>query len=117
MAGRRKKGGSVLYSYDDERKYAGRAVASVVLALLSVFMLGLLTGLSVFFQSTSGGISGSWIGALGVAGFTLAFIGMLEGFMSFRDECRSYALSKAGTAFCAVMVAAWFLIFCFGLAA
>ena len=117
MAGRRKKNGSVLYSYDDERRYAARAVASLTFALFSVILLGLLTVLSVILKSPGGQVSGTWLGALGVAGFVLAFIGMLEGFMSFKDECRSYALSKAGTAFAAVMVAGWFLIFCFGLAA
>ena len=112
MAGRRKKGGSVLYSYDEERRYAGRAFASVILAMMSLLLLALLTGLSILFA----GNSPAWLGALGAAAFIIAFIGMLEGFMSFRDECRSYALSKFGTAISAGMVAIWFLVFCFGLA-
>ena len=116
MAGRKKKGGSVLYAYHDERTFARRGIASMVLALLSILMLGTLTGLGIFLQQTAGGPTGAWFGALGITGFVLAFIGMLEGFMSFKDECKSYAMSKAGTVISAGMVAAWFLIFCFGLA-
>ena len=112
MAGRKIRGGSVLYSYKEERRYAGRGIAALVLALLSLGLLVLLTCLGKMLAENAG----IWLGALGIGAFVLAIIGMLEGFMSFRDDCKSYGMSRAGTLFSALMVAVWFLIFCFGLA-
>ena len=60
--------------------------------------------------------AGAWVGAVGFTAFALAFIGMTEGLRSFRDNCRSYLLGKLGTVYCGIMVAAWFLVFCVGLA-
>jgi len=51
-----------------------------------------------------------------MAGFVLAFGGMVAGLKSFRRRSRSYTLSKVGTLLGGFMVAVWFIVFCLGLA-
>ena len=99
------------YTYK-ETNHSPRGAAACVLGFVSMIALICLT----FAAVVLGDRAGAWVGAVGFTAFALAFIGMTEGLRSFRDNCRSYLLGKLGTVYCGIMVAAWFLVFCVGLA-
>ena len=101
-----------LYMYKETR-HSGRGIAALVLSILSLAALAVLTGISVYAND----LAGSWMGVAGFAAFSLAFIGMVQGLFSFRDNCRSYFFSRIGTLISGFMVGAWFILFCVGLAA
>ena len=103
--------GRARYSYK-ETKYSRRGIASVIFGFLSLFIFIILLVISMVIPS----VSGDWIGALGFTAFVMGVIGMIEGLASMQDSVKSYMPSKFGTVFSALMTAAWFLIFCFGLA-
>lgn len=97
------------YNYK-ETTVSAKAVISIVYGVLSLFLLSALTPLTV-----SGMMQNTYlIGALGITAFVMAFIGMLEGMASFKDDCKTYVPGRIGTILCAVLVAGWFLILCWG---
>ena len=110
MARRKKEVPAYVYDYRETR-FSGWGIFATLLGLLSAAALGVLTWYMMQFPDQSG----SWIGAAGFTAFAAAFLGMVQGLSSFRDNCRSYLFSRIGTLLCGFMVAAWFLVFCFGL--
>ena len=107
----KKKAKTYNYSYK-ERRVPIRGLVSLLLGLAS---LGIGSGL--VWRVISGREAADWVGALGFTAFCGAVSGVALGLGSFRENCRSYFLGKFGTIFCALMAAAWFLIFCWGKAA
>ena len=99
------------YAYKESR-FSTRGIAALILGLVSFLFLAVLTALAIYLQDGIGLVGGSF----GVTAFSIAFIGMILGLKSFHDRCRSYLPSKIGTLLCAFMVAAWFLLFCVGMA-
>ena len=108
---RRKEVYSYIYTYKETR-HAKRGIAALILGLVSFGVLAGLTALVMLFLEDLP----DWVGAAGFTGFAIAFFGMSQGLMSFHDNCKSYFFSRVGTIVSAVMVGAWFLIFCVGLA-
>ncbi len=98
------------YTYKETR-HSGRGIAATVMGILSLLALLVL----VVASGVIGNL-GELAGAVGFTAFALAFVGMVMGLKSFSDTCRSYIFCKIGTVLCGLMVAFWFLIFCFGLA-
>lgn len=109
---RRKKETPAYVLYYREVKHPAAGIAASILGVLSLFLLAALTWLTV----RLGDKAGAWIGAAGFTAFALAFVGLVYGLSSFHVRCRSYFFSRAGTLLCGFMVAAWFLLFCVGLA-
>jgi len=101
-----------LYTYKETR-HSGRGIAALLLGILSLLILCVLTYIVMLWKS----VTGPWVGVAGFAAFSLAFIGMTEGLIGFRDNCRSYLFAKIGTLVSGFMVCAWFILFCIGLAA
>ena len=99
-----------LYSYQ-ETNHSGRGIAATVLGAVSLLLFVVLTGISAM----RGGSGGPWVGSFGAAAFLIAFYGMVMGLRSFRDRCRSYNMSKAGTIISGIVTAVWFLVFCAGI--
>lgn len=95
-----------------ESPYSVRGAAALAVGLVSLAVFLVLSAMSM----THGGNTGMTEGAIGLTAFIAAFVGMLEGLSSFNELCASYTFSKVGTVLCGVMVAAWFLIFCVGMA-
>jgi len=108
---RRKEIYSYIYTYRETR-HSKRGIAALILGLVSFGVLAALTALVIMALE----VLPEWVGAAGFTGFAFAFFGMIQGLMSFHDNCKSYFFSRVGTICCAVMVAAWFMIFCVGLA-
>lgn len=108
---RKKEIYSYIYTYKETR-HSGRGVAALILGLVSLGVLVTLTILVMKVFETAP----NWVGAVGFTGFAVAFLGMIQGLMSFHDNCKSYVFSRIGTVTCAIMVGVWFLIFCAGLA-
>lgn len=104
-----KKGG--IYHLQ-ETTHSPHGISATVMGAVSLIIFGVLTVVSIFGTEEIG----YWAGAVGVTAFVIAFFGMLIGFKSFTDSCKSYLLSKIGTLLCGLMVAVWFLICCIGLA-
>ncbi len=98
------------YSFE-EKKYSANGVASMVMSISSVAVLALLLMISFLLQ----GMANTWIGAVGFAGIVLACCGLRYGFISFRDECKSYFCGKFGTILSTFAIGAWFFIVCLGL--
>ena len=111
MARRIKEVPAYVYYYKETR-FSAWGIVATLLGLLSLAAMGVLTWYMIRFPDQAG----DWIGAAGFTAFAAAFLGMTEGLSSFRDNCRSYLFSKIGTLLCGFMVAAWFLLFCVGLA-
>jgi hypothetical protein len=95
-----------------EKKYSSNGIASAVLSVLSVLVLLALLGISFLLK----GRASSWIGAMGIAGIIMAFLGLSYGFSGFKDDCKSYFCCKLGTILSTVAIAAWFFIVCIGIA-
>ena len=108
---RRKQIYSYIYTYKETR-HSKRGIAALILGLVSFGVLITLTALVTLVLEDLP----EWVGAASFTGFALAFIGMVQGLMSFHDDCKSYFFSRLGTIVSAVMVAGWFLISCTGLA-
>lgn len=107
----KKRGGYTAYVYQ-ESKHSGKGILATVLGGVSLLIFLILAGVCALL----GGRAGEWSGSIGFTAFAMAFYGMVTGLQSFRQQCKSYVFSKAGTLFCGFMVAVWFLIFCMGLA-
>ena len=95
-----------------DKKYSTNSIISAVLAGLSLILI--LALLEISFANK--GVSGSWIGALGVTGAAMAFMGLRYGMAGFQDECKSYLLCKIGAILSTVVIAGWFFIVCMGIA-
>ena len=96
-----------------EYDYSPDGVVAAVLGGISALVFVVLAVTSMLLK----GKAGLWAGSLGITAFFLAFVGMVRGLRSFRDQCRSYRISKIGTLLSGIFVAVWFLIFCVGLSA
>lgn len=111
MAKKTKDGLVYTRMYDTkDRIHSRRGIASTVLGFISMLLLIALVSWTMITKDTA-----DWIGAVGFTSFAIAFIGMVEGLTSFRDDCRSYIFSRIGSVYCGIMVAGWFLLFCLGL--
>ena len=108
---RQKKDVPAYVYYYRETRFSGWGIIATVLGILSLAALAVLTWYMMRFSDTAG----DWVGAAGFTAFAAAFVGMVQGLSSFRDNCRSYLFSKIGTLLRGFMVAAWFLVFCVGL--
>ena len=111
MARKKKQVPAYVYYYKETR-FSAWGILATLLGLLSMAAMGVLT----WYMIQYAGEAADWVGAAGFTAFAAAFMGMVEGLSSFRDNCRSYLFSKIGTLLCGFMVAAWFLLFCVGLA-
>ena len=108
---RQKEIHSYIYTYKETR-HSRRGITALILGLVSLVILAVLTAAAMTMPD---GVP-DWVGAAGFTGFAVAFFGMVQGLMSFHDNCRSYLFSRIGTIASAVMVGGWFLIFCVGMA-
>ncbi len=94
-----------------EKRYSLRAVSAMVLGCLSAVLFAALAAAGAALK----GETGMWAGAIGTSAFICAVTGVVLGLGSFRDRCRSYNMSKAGTIISGILTAVWFLVFCAGI--
>lgn len=94
-----------------ERKHSANGIASALLSVLSLLVLGGLLAVSYVMR----GMAASWIGAAGFAGILMAIGGVLYGFAGFKDDCKTYVCCKIGTILGTAVIAAWFFIVCIGI--
>ena len=101
----------VSYSFET-RRHSVNGIIATVLGTISMILFAVLIGVAYYTR----GNGETWVGAAGFTGFAMAFCGLTFGFTSFRDDCKYPFFSKFGTLWCAIWLAVWFLMFCFGLA-
>ncbi len=108
---RKKKAYAYTYTYEESR-YSGKGILATILGGISLLIFIILAGICAVLK----GGAGAWSGSFGFTAFVIAFYGMVTGLKSFHEQCRSYIFCKIGTLLCGFMVAAWFLVFCVGMA-
>lgn len=99
-----------VYSFTD-RKYSANSIASAVLGLIGLGLFALLLLASYWLK----GSAGTWIGACGVTGIVMSVLGLRYGFLSFKDECKSYFCGKLGTIVSTAAIVCWFFTVCVGI--
>lgn len=94
-----------------ERKHSANGIASACMSVGSILVLLLLLAISFLMK----GMAAEWIGAVGIAGILMAFLGLRYGFAGFKDESKTYICCKLGTIVGTMAIAAWFFIVCIGI--
>ena len=94
-----------------EITHSPKGIAAFVVGIVSLIVFIALS----FMSMMQGGQISLSAGAVGLSAFIAAFVGMVEGLLSFNELCTYYTFSKAGTLLCGALVAVWFLIICVGL--
>lgn len=94
-----------------EKKHSANGIASAFLSVGSILVLLILLAISFFMK----GMAAEWIGAVGIAGILMAFLGLRYGFAGFKDESKTYICCKIGTILGTMSIAAWFFIVCIGI--